>query len=723
MTTPFGPVQEYWVDAFQRSVLFLDTVRQRGNRYLEQRKKDVPHVLEFEAELISDGRELPRPTNYLLVRIIPPEGTTIDPTKPPFVVVDPRAGHGPGIGGMKHDSEIGAALAAGHACYFVGFLPEPVPGQTVEDVCLTEATFLEEVIARHPQAEGKPVVIANCQAGWQVMMMAALRPELTGPILLAGSPLSYWAGVRGKNPLRYLGGLLGGTWLTALAGDVGAGIFDGAHLIANFESLNPGNTYWKKAYNLYSKIDTEAPRYLDFETWWGSPVLLNAGEMQWIADNLFVGNELSTGGLRASDGRRIDLRNVTSPIIVFCSWGDDITPPQQALGWITDLYEDEKEIAAAGQTIVYTLHDSVGHLGIFVSGKVATKEHAEFASCMGLIDLLPPGLYEAVITEVDEDTENPELIERKYLFRLEPRTLDDIRAFGENPPEDERRFATVARISEMNRNLYRTFVSPLVRAAFPAPVAELIRQLHPHRLRFSVLSDRNPFLWPVRMLAPRVRAARREVPDENPLRSLERAVSSWIVSSLDAAGAIRDAATEAIFLGVYGLPVLQGLVGLDAQTEPARRIERDLVHEADEARDRADLEMRYEEGGVIEASIRALVYVVGTDGSADERGFNTFAAIRKARKPEERLPLPELKRILREQLSLLAFDEARALATLPALLPKSLEKRREALDLVHRMISARGTPSDEALRRLRRIESLFEVKPDRQSAGPRPATA
>src|SRR5678816_2104508 len=457
-----GPLHEYWLDAWQRSILVLDTLRQRGNRYLEQRKKEAPHVLEFESELIRDGRTMPRPTNYGLVRIIPPEGTKIDPTKPPFVIVDPRAGHGPGIGGMKHDSEIGAALAAGHECYFIGFLPDPVPGQTVEDVCLTEAAFLEEVIARHPKAEGKPVVIANCQAGWQIMMMAAIRPELPGPIMLAGSPLSYWAGVRGKNPMRYLGGVLGGTWLTALSGDLGKGIFDGAHLIANFESNNPANTYWKKLYNVYSKIDTEAPRYLDFETWWGSPVLLNAEEIQWITDNLFVGNKLSTGRLRTSDGLRIDLRNVKSPIIVFCSWGDDITPPQQALGWVLDLYQDEKEIVTNGQTIVYTLHDSVGHLGIFVSGKVATKEHSEFASCMELIDLLPPGLYEAVITEVDEDTENPQLIHGKYLFRLEPRTLDHLRALGTNSPEDDRRFATVARVSEVNLGLYRAFAGKML---------------------------------------------------------------------------------------------------------------------------------------------------------------------------------------------------------------------------------------------------------------------
>ena len=162
-------------------------------------------------------------------------------------------------------------------------------------------------------------------------MMSAVRPELVGPIMLAGSPLSYWAGVHGKSPMRYLGGLLGGTWLTALAGDLGNGIFDGANLVANFEALHPDNTYWKKPYNVYAKVDTEAPRFLEFEEWWGSPVLLNATEMQAIADQLFVGNKLASDELRSSNGMRVDLRNIKSPIIVFCSWGDDITPPQQAL--------------------------------------------------------------------------------------------------------------------------------------------------------------------------------------------------------------------------------------------------------------------------------------------------------------------------------------------------------------------------------------------------------
>src|SRR5438309_5086091 len=432
---------DYWVDAWQRSILLLDVLRQRGNNCLEHNARTAPNVLSFEIELVLDGRSLPRPVNYGLVRIVPPTGTSIDPRKRAFIVFDPRAGHGPGIGGMKHDSEIGVALAAGHPCYFVGFLPDPVPAQTIEHVCEAEARFVAEVVARHPDAEGNPCLIGNCQAGWQIMMMSAIHPDLVGPIMLAGSPLSYWAGVHGRNPMRYHGGLLGGTWLTSLAGDIGNGIFDGANLVANCEALHPDNTYWKKVYNLYSKIDTEAPRFLEFEKWWGSPVLMNAAEMQSIADQLFVGNKLASGQLRSSDGRRVDLRNIRSPIIVFCSWGDDITPPQQALDWILDLYDHEDEIVAAGQTIVYCLHQSIGHLGIFVSGKVATKEHGEFAQSMDMIDLMPPGLYEAVITGVNESVENPELVRGDYLFSLEARTLNHIRALGGNSPEDDLRFA------------------------------------------------------------------------------------------------------------------------------------------------------------------------------------------------------------------------------------------------------------------------------------------
>ena len=349
----FASAIDYMLDAGQRSILFWDVMRQRGNQYHEHQTKVAPHVLNYEVELVVDGRLLQKPVNYALARVVPPQGVEVDQIRRPFVVVDPRAGHGPGIGGFKADSEIGVAFKAGHPCYFIGFLPEPVPGQTIEDIALAEAIFLEKVIALHPQADGKPCVIGNCQAGWAIMILAALRPELFGPIIIAGSPLSYWAGVHGKYPMRYSGGLLGGSWLTALMGDLGQGKSDGAWLVQNFESQNPSNTLWTKQYNLYSKIDTEAARYLGFETWWGGHINLNAEEMQFIVDELFVGNNLAAGRVQTSDGTSIDLRNIRSPILVFCSKGDNITPPQQALGWIlTSMMMSMKSVHGARRSFI-----------------------------------------------------------------------------------------------------------------------------------------------------------------------------------------------------------------------------------------------------------------------------------------------------------------------------------------------------------------------------------
>src|SRR6201984_2061051 len=406
----FGPAMDYMIDAAQRTVMFWDVMRQRGNQYREHLTETVPHVLEFAVELVVDGRKLDRPVHHGFVRIIRPKGVAIDAERRPFVVIDPRAGHGPGIGGFKADSEIGVALRAGHPCYFIGFFPEPMPGQTIEDVARAEGIFLEKVVELHPQADGKPCVIGNCQAGWAVMMLAALRPDLFGPIIIAGAPLSYWQGVHGKYPMRYSGGLMGGSWLTAFASDLGAGKFDGAWLVQNFENQNPANTLWTKQYNLYSKIDSEAPRYLGFERWWGGHVNLNAEEIQSIVDDLFIGNKLAAGQIQTLDGTAIDLRNIRSPIVVLCSEGDNVTPPQQALGWILDLYENVDDIRARGQTIIYAIHENIGHLGIFVSGKVARKQHDEFSSNIDLIDTLPPGLYEAIFEAKTEASASPHLV-------------------------------------------------------------------------------------------------------------------------------------------------------------------------------------------------------------------------------------------------------------------------------------------------------------------------
>ena len=302
----------------------------------------------------------------------------------------------------------------------------------------------------------------------------------------------------------------------------------------NFENQNPANTLWTKQYNVYSKVDTEAPRYLEFERWWGGHVNLNAEEIQFIVDELFVGNKLAAGRIETSDGTAVDLRNIRSPIVVFCSKGDNITPPQQALDWILDLYDDVDEIRSFGQTIVYTVHETVGHLGIFVSGGVAKKEHNEFSSNIDLIDMLPPGLYEATFERKSGDTTNPDLVSGEWVMRCEQRTLDDIRAMGGNSPEDERRFATAARVSEINLSLYRAFVQPMVKAIFTPQVAEWLRRWDTGRMQYEAFTDANPFMPALASAAEKVREQRKPASADNPFIVAQEKVSEQIVKALDA---------------------------------------------------------------------------------------------------------------------------------------------------------------------------------------------
>jgi pimeloyl-ACP methyl ester carboxylesterase len=717
---PSGPglVQEawdYWLDAGQRSLLFLHVLQQRSEGYREHQTKVAPHVLKFTCELVMDGRRLPRPVNYVLVRIVPPEGTNIDIKKRPFVVVDPRAGHGPGIGGFKAQSEVGVALKAGHPCFFIGFLPEPMLGQTIEDIAHAEAAFLERVIELHPHAEGKPAVIGNCQAGWAVMLLAAQRPDLFGPIIVAGSPLSYWAGVRGQYPMRYTGGLLGGTWLTALMGDLGNGKFDGAWLVSNFENLNPANTLWAKHHNLYAKIDTEEPRYLEFEQWWGGHVLLNAHEMQFIADELFVGNKLASSEIAASDGSRIDLRNVGSPIVVFCSKADNITPPQQALGWILDLYESVDDIQAHGQTIVYAIHESIGHLGIFVSGSVAKKEHDEFASNIDLIDVLPPGLYEAVMRPKDHSDPSADLIGGDYLVHFESRTLADIRALGGNDEEDERKFEAAARVSEINLGLYRTFMQPWVRTWANEGFAQWMRRLHPLRLQFELLSPVNPFVRPLLGSVADVRKSRQPVSEDNQFWRAQEQLSDWIEASLDAYRDARDQAYEAWFDAIYGSPLVQAMVGLKASDVSRRHRPRtDGAHRALVARRIEELKAGITKGGPREAVLRALLYIRMPEGAVDERGFNLLRRMRE--ETGKGLTLAAFKKLVREQYFMLQLDERRAVEAIPSMLARDPELASRMASTARRLIEVVGLSNKESKARLAEMKALFEGKVVREAA-------
>ena len=111
--------------------------------------------------------------------------------------------------------------------------------------------------------------------------------------------------------------------------------------------------------------------------------------------------------------------------------------------------------------------------------------------------------------------------------------------------------------------------------------------------------------------------------------------------------------------------------------------------------------------------MRALVYIRLAEGSIDERGFAVLRLVRTSRPAAKRMSLARFKEILREQYMLVRLDQERAVSALPKLLGEDAAGRKAALDVLHRILAAPGSISDESARRLARVEALFGVKSDK----------
>jgi pimeloyl-ACP methyl ester carboxylesterase len=713
----------YAVDFAQRWVLFWDTLRQRGNTFVEHTREGLPPVLRFTYEMVLDARTFARPVNYALVRITPPTGITIDPKRRPYIIIDPRAGHGPGIGGFKDDSQVGVALAAGHPVYFVIFFPEPQEGQTMLDVCAAEQVFVREVRKLHPDSP-KPVIVGNCQGGWAAMMLAAADPDDTGPIVINGAPMSYWGGAwqegEGDNPMRYAGGLLGGTWLASLTADLGHGKFDGAWLVQNFENLNPANTFWNKYYHLFANVDTEPPRFLEFERWWGGFYLMNRDEIEWITRNLFVGNKLWSGDVHPSHGKAFDLREIKSPIILFASMGDNITPPQQAFNWVADVYGSTEEIKARGQVIVGLLHQDIGHLGIFVSGKVAKKEHAQIVSVLKSIEALPAGLYGMQILE-RRGGDGKIQYDVQFVERRLEEVVERLNRFKR---ADEKPFEAVNAVSEFNQRAYELFARPLVQAMSTDHAAKLGRAFHPLRFQRWAMSDYNPWLWWLGPAAEAARARRQAVGPDEPARRVERMMSEATSAALDYYRDMRDAMSEAAFFLTYGSLFSFYLADKREADERASATAvsvqpRDLpfVKEA-----LASLE----QGGYAEALARIFALINRDDEPIPLSRLELKRDL--AEDYAEFLPAlsrEQMRRIRGEQDIIVHYEPERALHTLPKLLADAADRER-LLTLIGRLLAdervrARKLTAEDSAR----VDAILSVlgAPPRRPAAKMPRSA
>ncbi|MCX9158495.1 DUF3141 domain-containing protein [Niveibacterium sp. 24ML] len=553
----------YTVDAGQRALLFWDSLRQHSNNDLEHLDKGQTSVLYFDYEMVLDGRRSEKPANDALLCILATEGLAIDPEQRPHLIIDPRAGRG--FGGFKNHSPAGVPLCGGYPVYFVLFFREPERGLALLDVCAAEQGFVRRVRELHPDSP-KPAIIGNCQGG--------------------------------RTPMSYGGGMPGGRWLASLVADQGNGVFDARYLVENFVNLHPANANWNMHRHVYVNADNETPRFLEFERRRGGFYLLKRQETSWITHNLFVGNALWKGQTCSRAGKTFDPFDIESPIVLFASMGDNITPPQ-AFNWVPDTYGSIEEIKARGQVIVGLLHLDIDQLGIFVTGKVVQKEHIQIVEELDSIELLPPGLNGMTTKEAPG---SDSATEYEVTFH-DVRHKDIVAHPNQLERTYEKPFEAVAQVSDLNQRAYVLFDRPPAQSITSDFSAKLMRAMHPLRMQRRALSDRNPWLSWLPTAAAAAKAWRQPLAADSSPRQCEQYFAEEVSTSLDSYRATHDATSEAMSIQTYG-----GLFALHDEAAPAIS-----VVDTEDARRRAFVQDALEsisEGGYDEAFARMMVPLI-----------------------------------------------------------------------------------------------------------------
>jgi hypothetical protein len=380
--------------------------------------------------------------------------------------------------------------------------------------------------------------------------------------------------------------------------------------------------------------------------------------------------------------------------------GDNITPPQQAFNWVADVYGSTDEIKARGQVIVGLLHQNIGHLGIFVSGKVATKEHAQIVSVLESIEALPPGLYGMQINPGKGGKG-----ESQYEVTFVERTLEElVPRLNRFKRADEKPFEAVNAISDFNQRAYELFARPLIQSFSNEYSAKLQREFHPLRFQRWSISDWNPWTWWLQQSAELVKAQRKAAGADHPLRKSEKLMSELISASLDYYRALRDAASEAAFFQTYG-----NLFSLYLADKPEARAEQ--VTDPRELPVVKQAMAAIAHGGYPEAVAR-VAYLLARKGEPlplsrlqlKQELVDEYHDLLPA------IPWDEARRIRGEQEIIVRYEPEKAMETLPALLSEVADRDR-LLALLDRLLADKRVqavkPSAEQVAALGRIRAVL----------------
>jgi hypothetical protein len=150
--------------------------------------------------------------------------------------------------------------------------------------------------------------------------------------------------------------------------------------------------------------------------------------------------------------------------------------------------------------------------------------------------------------KISNPSGDPDCRKPQYSVAFEERRVEDL--IFDYPREA---FERVRQVSDTNEALYRSFVSPWVRAASTPWSAALMKWLHPMRTSRYLLSEKfSPWMQVTAAMAEQVRKTRVSVPESNPLRAAEKAFSGHVSKVIETARQSRDRIEEESFRQLYG---------------------------------------------------------------------------------------------------------------------------------------------------------------------------
>ncbi len=218
--------------------------------------------------------------------------------------------------------------------------------------------YLADLVVAIDDLGGHVNLIGLCQGGWASAMVAARFPDKVASLVLAGSPIDTDAG---NGPIKRMVHQSPMTFYEELVA-LGGGLMKGKFMLQGWKNMHPEQHYFQQHIDLYEHIDD--PTYLAkeeaFESWYENPIDLPGRWYLQVIKQLFMENRFVKGTF-VGLGRRLSLKEITSPVYLLAGEADDITSKEQ-------VFDAEKYLGTTNDRIEKKLVPG-GHVGLFMGSR------------------------------------------------------------------------------------------------------------------------------------------------------------------------------------------------------------------------------------------------------------------------------------------------------------------------------------------------------------------